>query len=455
MTSSVIVLPGRSPDLDLLNRALGAVPLPVEAVAAPSIMVDGRFHTAACRWLKRRHDSKPVSETSVAHARRLVTYIQFLRDERHRIHPDEFRSDVFATTAEDLKAFYRQRQYDPEKLVASSTWKDQRVTIKLFHQFLLNTYGVPLPFTLRRVFLKSGQSVEAMEGLQPRRRAGSRGTPITPEFADLLVQAALRIDSRGRQRTNAAVDRDAALVSLGLAAGLRRGTLAAITHYEIPPESEEDFTDFAVPDFITKGDAGGETLAFTYRLAQVHNYLAGHRTELASLGRSYRPKDPLRLVRADRRGWTALAGDREVSGDWTETDKELRYRMIDIDGSSPLMWLDTRTGEPIGYDMCGRITASARDWARVHLEPKFPQRFRAHDLRHTYATHLTICIFKGAVAAWVHPDMAEAYTAAKLRDALEIAQLSLGHSSEESTKLYLRHAHRFLNIPFDEFLGRR
>jgi hypothetical protein len=452
----VNVVPPRPIDHDLLGQMLGEPPLRVEHVDSPSILVDGRYHTAASHWLRRKHQRRPVMDTTVAHARRLAAWIEYLRVVRHRIDPAEHRSDVFAADEEDLLTYYRARQYDQDTQVSSSTWQAQRSTLKQFHEFLRRSYNVPLPFDLERINLPDGRNVQAIAGLRPRRRTGSRGTPITPGFADLLVQGAMRIDQDGRQHEVRTVDRDAALVSLGLAAGLRRETLTYISRYEIPALSSNDFTTIRVPDFITKNDAGGDAFVFSHRLTPVHHYLTGHRAELVEDGRLYRPTEPLQLTSADDDIWTAIVDGKTVRRRWVETDAATRLRLVDLDGrSSPLAWLDPRTGDPVGYDTCGRITARARDWTREYLNPKFPASFRTHDLRHSYATHLTVCIFKQALAEFVVPSMVDAYPPHRVGDAVEVAKMSLGHASDDSTKLYTRNAHKFLNIPLDEFLGRR
>ncbi|MEV8512867.1 hypothetical protein [Dactylosporangium sp. NPDC051484] len=189
---------------------LGEPSLRVEHVDSPSILVDGRYDTAASHWLHRKHQRRPVMDTTVAHARRLAAWIEYLRVVRHRIDPAEHRSDVFVADEDDLLAYYAPGQYDQDTQVSSATWQAQRSTLKQFHEFLHRTYNVPLPFDLERINLPNGRCVQAIAGLKPRRRTGSRGTPITPGFVDLFVQGALRIDRDGRQHDVRTVDRDAA-----------------------------------------------------------------------------------------------------------------------------------------------------------------------------------------------------------------------------------------------------
>ena len=56
-----------------IGKSVGEPPLLVEHVSSPSIMVDGRFHTVASRWLWRKHSLRPVETTIGAHAYRLAS----------------------------------------------------------------------------------------------------------------------------------------------------------------------------------------------------------------------------------------------------------------------------------------------------------------------------------------------------------------------------------------------
>src|SRR4051812_27438730 len=167
---SVSVVPPRPIDHDLLGQMLAEPALRVEHVESPSVLVDGRYHTAASHWLRRKHQRRPVMDTTVAHARRLAAWIEYLRVVRHRVDPAEHRSDVFVADEEDLLAYYRARQYDQDTQVSSSTWQAQRSTLKQFHEFLHRSYNVPLPFDLERINLPDGRSVQAIAGLRPRCR---------------------------------------------------------------------------------------------------------------------------------------------------------------------------------------------------------------------------------------------------------------------------------------------
>jgi hypothetical protein len=61
-------------------------------------------------------------------------------------------------------------------------------------------------------------------------------------------------------------------------------------------------------------------------------------------------------------------------------------------------------------------------------------------------------MFKRTIADWVHPSVADAYRPTQLAGAVEMVKLSLGHASDASTKLYIQHASRFLDIDQRKFV---
>jgi integrase len=453
MTGLVRVVRPVAIDPKVLERLLGISPLPVEHVDAPTIFVDGQIHTAASRWLLRKFQLRPVASTITSHASRLANYIAYLRNERGLDHPDPTMADVFAATEDDLRAFYRARQFERATAISSDAWRAQLSTIKQFHEFLQATHHLPAPFRITTFRTPVGTTATTAIDLRPRTRTASRGTPLTPGFAELLIQGALRIDRNGTQSAAKTVDRDAAAISLALGSGMRHGTLANITTYEIPPPCREPLTIIRVPDFITKGDAGGDAYFFSRRLPLIHAYVAGFRADLVADGPPYQPICPINIIEANAETWTTEQNGKLVAHRWAETDSATRRRLVNPDGSSPLLLLNAYKPTPLSYDQVGAITSEARDWTRLHLNADFPARLRTHDLRHTYATHLTVSIFKRAVAPHVHPDASDAYMPHRIPDAVEMAKQSLGHASEASTRLYNQHAFKLLDIPLNEFLG--
>ena len=451
--SKVVVARPISYTAEDVRRVFGVDSLPVEHVTAPSIMIDGRFHVAGSRWLRRKYLLRPVEATVRSHADRLAHYIAYLGNERGLVHPDQYQSDVFAATEADIRAFYRARQFTPETAVSSATWRAQLSTIKQFHEFLREVFGLAIPFRVLTFTNPAGYASTTAPDLRPRTKVASSGTPITPGFAELLIQGAMRIDRDGKQTNSKTVERDTALISLGLGSGLRHGTLATITTYEIPSPGVDPWVTMRVPDFITKGDAGGDAFVFSRRLGFVHDYINNARAELIANGKRHQPDRAIHVDEADSDSWTSQHGGKARRYRWAETDTATRHRLVNPDGSSPIVWLNAHTPRPLSYDQVGSITTSARDWTREHILGDFPARFRTHDLRHTYATHLTVAIFKGGLSPFVHPDAADAYIATNVESAVSIAMFSLGHASETSTRLYVQHAHKLIHIPLEEFFG--
>jgi integrase len=379
---------------------------------------------------------------------------------------------VLLATEDDFAAFYRRSQYpetddpdgdgrDPHRgALSSGSWRETRSAVKRLYEFLERRYQLPPPFQIVDVgHWSSGWTGTTVVGYAPRRRStGSRGLPIDPHFAQVLLQAALRIDAARQQRTYLAADRDQAILALGLGTGLRRNNLANVVTYEVPGyDGRRDFTVMRVADYITKGDAGGDAFVFTHYLPAVWDYIDGRRAEITSASH-YTPDRPLHIEEADDVGVRYTDPARPHEGTrhrtWVTADAAFRRRIVDTDGSSPVLFLSEYTAAPLAYDSLSNTIESARDFARAHIEPTFPTAYRIHDLRHTYAVHLLMAIYHGAIAKNLPADRRNEYQVDHLSAALELVKASLGHASEDSTKLYLATAHRFLEVPDDHFLGR-
>src|SRR5690606_39253589 len=157
---------------------------------------------AASRWCAR--STRPSSPTPDASPTTSASF-----NDRGLDHPDERFADLFAATEDDVFAFYRARQFHAETAVSSAAWRAQLSTIKQAHEFLRATYDVPIPFRVVTFINPAGYASTTAPELRARTRTGSRGNPITPGYAELLVQGALRIDQHGHQNNARTVDRDA------------------------------------------------------------------------------------------------------------------------------------------------------------------------------------------------------------------------------------------------------
>lgn len=462
-------------DLDVVSRAFGEAALDVRTssyVASPYITVNGRINPATSYYLLSHCRSSPHLGTANRIASDLRHWVSFLVNERNLLPFADDRDPVLAATEDDFAAFYRRCQY-PESAapgagrdpaggaMTSDSWRDVRSAAKRLYEHLGRRYQHPKPFEVAHVVHQStGRRSTTIVGYRPRRRAtGSRGTPIDPYFVQVLLQAALRIDADGRQHLYVGADRDQAILALGLATGTRRNNLSNITKYEVPRCVNRDFTVTRVADFITKGDAGGDSFVFAHHLPAVWDYLEGRRAELTAGAGPYAPDQPLHIESADEVRVTYSDPAHPEAGTqtrtWVVSDETFRRRLVDVDGSSPVLFLNEYTADPLSYDSLSNIIESARKFAAKRIDPAFPQAFRLHDLRHTYAVHLLLAIYHGTIARNLPKHRREDYTVDHLSAALELVKASLGHASEDSTKLYLATAHRFLGIAANEFVGAR
>jgi integrase len=472
--------PAGAPDSDLLAEALGEAPLPVvdaDRVAAPWITINGRIHAPSSYFLWHHCRAAPNLKTATAIASGLARWLRFLVNDRGLLPHEDHRDPVLVATEDDFAAFYRRSQYPDayptdsgdggggrrDTVIGAQTsdsWRDTRSAVKRLYEYLRRQHAVTPPFELVTVtHWTTGWRGTGIAGYAPRRRStGSRGTPIDPHFAQLLLQAALRIDNDGAQETYLGADRDQAILALGLATGIRRNNLANVATYELPAaQPGRDFTVMRVADFITKGDAGGDAFTFAHYLPAIWDYVNGRRAELVA-AIPYRPARPLHIQHADNVKVRYRDPDRPADGTqirtWTTADAQFRRRLVDVDGSSPVLFLGEYTAEPLAYDSLSNVIETARTFAATRLDPTFPTGFRIHDLRHTYAVHLLLAIYHGAIARNLPPRRRAEYQVDHLSAALELVKASLGHASEDSTRLYLATAHRFLDVPADHFLGR-
>ena len=443
-------------DADLVSAVLDDAVLPLDhadRVLAPFITIDGNIHGPTSDFL-RRHCRHLTTARRIASE--LAAWLKFLCNTCNFTPFDDHRDPVLVAGPEHSARYYRQCQYGTDdQVLTPAGWEVARSAIKRFYEYMELTYQHPPPFEIRPFTHRSGYSGTTIVGYQPRRRnVGSAGTPLTPEFAELLLMGALRIDPTGRQDSYRAADRDHAILSLGLGTGLRRNNLANITTYEIAPVSALPVTTMRVADRITKGDAGGEALAFSHRLRSVHQYIAGARKD-ATGRNAYAPSDPLEIVDANPssvRYVTRSTGE-VTSSRWSDLTDIYRRRLVNADNTSPILFLNEYTGAPLAYSSFQHAVDGARDFAREHINPDFPVNFRLHDLRHTYAVHMTVAILCGVIADQVAANRRDDWTVDHVVQAVELVKDSLGHASDASTRLYVQTAYRFLDIDIRQFFG--
>lgn len=448
----------------MVRRALGIDPLPIPAPQQspePFLTINGRIHRPTSDFLRTFARARAQADTARRYASDLRSWLDYLCNVRGYHPHEDHRDPVFEATEQDLAAYWRRRQYGEQAhRLSSDGWKNARKAIKRFYEHAQRAYFHPPPFNIRTFQSREGWRGTQIEGYAPRRQnIGSAGTPLTPAWADQLLLGALRLTLDGEQKSFSGSDRDHALISLALGTGMRRQNLVYVTTYEIPPVTELALTVTQVADLITKNGAGGDALTFTHRLPAVHGYMAGARCDDTSR-QPYRPQRALRLVNADSRRFSFCDPSAEQphfvhTRTWAEADAQLRRRLVNPDGTSPILFLNTLTGAPLAYSSAQHVVADAAAHVRQHINPDFPVDFRLHDLRHTYAVHLTVAIYRDVLRDTLRASArpSDSWVVDHIAQAVELTKTSLGHASGASTKLYVQTAHRFLGIPIEHFLG--
>ena len=446
-------------DASVVATQLGDETLPIDLsdrVLSPFITIDGRIHGPTSDFLRHHCLSRPNIATARRIASDLRAWLDFLCNDCNRSPFEDRRDPVLLATEDDWARFYRRNQYGAEdEVISADSWRKRASAIKRLYEFARSRYNHVPPFDIISFSTPEGFSGTAIARYKPRRsNTGSAGTPLTPFFVEHLLMGAMRVDLDGRQSLYRGADRDAAIISLGVGVGLRRNNLAHVTTYEIPPESGLPLTVMRVADRITKGDAGGDAFVFSHRLPAIHGYIAGARADAVQRA-AYAPARRLDMIDADDGSVRFIreGSDEVVTKSWTNMTENERLRLVDVDGTTPILFVNEYTGAPLAYDSFSNAIEGARDFVRERINSAFPNRFRLHDLRHTYAVHLAIAIYRGTLSESVRPDRQEDWVVDHIADAVEFVKSSLGHASEGSTRLYVHTAHRFLSIPTEQFLG--
>jgi len=268
---------------------------------------------------------------------------------------------------------------------------------------------------------------------------------------------ALRVDLRGRQDLYKGADRDAAIISLALATGMRRNTLANFTTYELPPSNSLPFTTTPIASRITKGDAVGDALTFCHRLPAVHDYIAGSRKDAIARHR-YQPAGPLTIESGNRKSVSFVdpSTGEHITRLWDDVDATVRLRLTHKDGTSPVLFLNENTGAPLSHSSFQHPVDASANFVRQRIEPRFPEPLRLHDLRHTSAVHLIVRHLQrpriknrpsapaGGLDGGPHR---------RSRGTRQILARTRQRGLNPALRQKERTAHRFIDIPDNHFIG--
>ena len=382
------------------------------------ITVDGKPHTVASAYLEHQQNLTWAAQQKKArHLRLLIDFtVNWKRypADRCDLAKGKISGDVFDLTRDD----YAELKEDLEDEWQTETWNSFNSTVKDFFHFSFINFKLPGPFLLSQHQTKFGKTLR--NSFERRGKRQSIGLALEPDWVRTILQT---WKSHGASNDGSEFySRDLAFMSLALATGMRRSSLLATVTYEVPEVPVDRrtgerlvFADFQVPWATTKNFGGSDPLAFSQYLPAVHAWIG-------DLARRNLPevnvKDPIVLTRANAFEWEGHAGAREMSGKWADTRMDVRARMVEEDGSSPLLFLNQH-GRPLSERSASDILPAAADLARKQPNMGKLPTIRLHDTRHTYAVHLGF------------------YFTKKGHDRpIDVVRNSLGHMSEESTRGY-------------------
>lgn len=447
----VRVIKGGTWNVEMVESELGETPLTVAAVLSPVITVDGFVEADSTEWLALVHGRKAgprTTKTAESYARSLCGYASFLI---------ERNTSLRGATSVLFKAYVNYRTVDPSTRVAGTTWVRDRTAIKQFHEWLRETYGVAMPFTVEFFRTPYGVVSSMREGRNVI-KASAAGTPLEPPQIPELLAAAWRQGPDGAaSQTNITGARDAAFIALGLACGARANTLAHLTIYELPSASAPgDLVEMILPGAISKTGRQVRMLAFNRHLAPLHAYVRRIGGSRNFFLKGWLPADPIFIKTEPLEGANGITDVDGIERPFNTMTANERRRLITPDGEPAMLFLSASNGGPLGYSAAEELTGDISRIAEVNAASRggyFPH-VHTHDLRHTYATHLAALFLLG-IPTGSGQDMHGRPVRVDVRSAVKMACVGLGHASEASTSLYIQQVGLMaLRYSISDFLGR-
>jgi len=398
------------------------------------------------RWLRELPVSgAPSPRTWKTYAEVLKAWAEFLTEHRVHIFADRQRlRDVLSVYAEHRLSGPLDVRLRP------ASWNLAIKTISAFYQWAAtegHVSAVPFTYAQRTVFRPDGARVEVRRNMATVRSGNAHATRkyLERPYIQLLMNAlegndpaGERDEFRGRE-----TGRNAAVIGLALASGLRAGEFTHLTVYEVPPQPRRR-SQVPIPLVLApptaKGGRGRSSWIDYEALARVHAYVALERAASVD-GSRWQPADPLR-VEAPTYDGALING---TSRRWHSLTPDERLRLVGPDGGSALLAVQAG-GEPFvdWATVLGRTSARIRE----RYEPGFPH-VHPHVTRHTFAMATLESLVRGyyqqAAKLVVDTDGDDAMALYLTKaDPLLVLRDLLGHASVATTQAYLnpRELHR-------------
>jgi site-specific recombinase XerD len=368
-----------------------------------------------------------------------VSWAEFL--EGRRIHVFAERQQL----RDGLSLYAEHRLSGPlEVRLSPASWNLAVKTLSAFYQWAAaegHVHAVPFTYTRQSVTLPDGARVEITRNLATVRTGNAHATRryLERPYVDLLVNALVGNDPAGeRDRTfrGRETGRNAAVIGLALASGLRSQEFTHLTVYEVPPLPRRR-TAVPVPLVLApptaKGGRGRSTWIDYEALARIHDYLAWDRAAAVE-GSRWRPREPLFIEAPTYDGARTNGTLRR----WHTLTPDERLRLVAPGGGSAL--LAVQAG---GRPFVDWATVLRRTSARIRdrYEPGFPH-VHPHVTRHTFAMATLERLVRGYYqqAAKLVVDAGEDDALALYltkADPLLVLRDLLGHVGAATTQAYL------------------
>ena len=279
-----------------------------------------------------------------------------------------------------------------EARFAASTWNQHVSVLSAFYQWAASEgEASAVPFSYAQARSRYGQQVCDVQANLARRRAPKPHVTIKyleSDFVSMLVNAlgGLRPDGapdagyRGRE-----LARNAAVIRMALATGLRRREFTFLLSFEVPPSPPPGHPVglpvlFGVPAALAKGSKFRTTWIDAEALAAVHGYIGLDRAA-STTGSSWLPPtrwgEPLLVTEPGPEG--GRVNGRKVR--WASLTAGERRRLVAPDGGSCLLAVRSDGGPFTAWET---VLSRVSHRIRAQFEPRFPL-VHPHRLRHSMA----------------------------------------------------------------------
>jgi integrase len=392
------------------------------------------------RWLREL----PVSGASAPKTWR--TYAQVLKGWAEFV--EQRRIAVFAdraTLRRALSAYAEHRLSGPlEARWSASSWNLAVNTLSSFYRWAQaegHVAAVPFSYARQSITRPDGARVDVTRNLATVRsgKAHAARRYLERAYVDLLMRALAGNDPAGEPDSSfrgRETGRNAAMIGLAFAMGLRLREFTYLTVFEVPPLPNRR-TAVPVPLMLapptTKGGRGRSTWIDYDPLARVHDYIAWERAAVVE-GSRWQPDEPL-LVEAPDHDGARINGTRRR---WHTLTPEERARLVAPGGGSALLAVQAGGASFVDWATVLRRTA---DRVRERYEPSFPH-VHPHVTRHSFAMATLERLVRGhyqqaaQLAIDTGGDDALALYLTKADPLLVLRDL-LGHASAATTQTYL------------------